>query len=575
MATLLELLDADIETETEAEDTSATAPPLLPHQVHHVQRLQAIWAERCFYLDTSPMGTGKTHVAANLLRAREFAHVFIICPLAVKSMWRRVLAQYGLVADAIITYEALRSKRGCRPAHGLLTRAETAASGGGGAAPPKRASSCAFSVTPHFKALVREGLCIVADECQRVKNRSAQQQALQALCREIVLARLPHAKFALLSGTPFDKRDQVLRLLQLAVVLHSSRMFTFHTAEGRMELQGAAEIIQCAAAIDATATAAVLEATPFVRANVTSVCYELYVHVIQGAVSSAMAPPTAAAPLRCVNGFYDVPPEDVAALQASIRALHSATKFNPDAEHAALADADWYAITKALQAIESAKVGMFVRLAREALAAHPSAKVVVALQFLQPIAHVAAALADFCPLVLTGASTTTRRDADIAAFQASSSERRLLVGNIAVLELGIDLDDTHGDFPRTAFASPGYAVMRVHQFTRRFHRVHTRSAATIAFVFGKCASIESSILNALRRKTEVLSDTLRTQVEHGMRFPGDYDVLIEDADGIAGGFDSAELLRHVGSGSGVVLLPCNYIRGGNSSETNVMPIETE
>ena len=516
------------------------APALLPHQVAHVGRLNAIWSERCFYLDTSPMGTGKTHAAAWLIRQRAFAHVIIVCPLAVKSMWTRVLALYGVKPDVVVTYETLRSKRGCQPAHGLLTRTDSAADAG-------KATS-AFTPTPRFQQLVREGVCLVADEFQRIKNRSAQQQAMQALCREVAQSARAGARIALLSGTPFDKREQVLRLLQLVIVIYNSRMYTFHAAQARLELHGAEEVVQCAQSIDADATRAVLERTPFSRSNMAAVCYELYVRVIQRAVTSCMAPPVATVELRCVNGFYDVPRADVDALQASIRALHSATKFDPETANVALADADWYAISRALHAIESAKVNMFVRLAKAQLDAHPCAKVVVALQYLEPIARVAAALAEFAPLVLTGAVTPARRDVDIAAFQAHDSAHRLIVGNLAVLELGIDLDDTHGGFPRTAFASPGYAVMRVHQFTRRFHRVHTRSPATVAFVFGKCASVESSILNALRRKTEVLSDTLQTQVAHGMRFPGDYDVFVEptddDADEAAA-FDTATILKHV------------------------------
>ena len=510
------------------EPTATTA--LLPHQVAHVNRLHAIWSERCFYLDTSPMGTGKTHAAAWMIRARGFAHVIVVCPLAVKSMWRRVLLQYGVIPTAILTYETLRSKRGCQPVHGLLLRTDSE-------------TGHVFAPTPLFRDYVRAGLCLVVDEFQRVKNQSAQQQAMQALCREIAQARLGQTKIALLSGTPFDKREQILRLLQLVIVIHSARMYTFHAADERLELNGAAEVIEYARTIDEAATAAVLNRTPFTRFSVVAACYDLYVHVIQNAVVSCMPPPAASHLLRCINGFYDVPEADVPALQTSIRALHCATRFDPDTEHVVLADADWYAISKALRGIELAKVGMFVRLAKHALDVNPRAKVVIALQFLDPIAAVAAALQAYAPLIVTGACALPKRDAHIGAFQAHDTTRRLLIGTLAVLELGIDLDDTHGEYPRYAFASPGYAVMRVHQFTRRFHRVHTQSDATVAFVFGKCAAIESSILNALRRKTQILSDTLSTQVLNGMRFPGDYDVYVEDDDRT--GFDTAKLLREI------------------------------
>ena len=525
-------VDEDVTDDVDMSVCAVDEPVLMPHQLAHVDRLRAIWAERSFYLDTSPMGTGKTHTTAWMMRARAFPNIIVVCPLSVKSMWRRVLQLYGLTPTLIVTYEALRSKRGCQPSHGLLTRTDSADAAA--------KYTCTFTPTPRFAELVREGLCLVADEFQRIKNRSAQQQAMQALCREITQSRLMTARIALLSGTPFDKREQVLRLLQLVVVVYNSRMSTFHSAQNRLELHGAEEVVNAALHIDAKATQNVLARTPFTPTNIAAVCYDLSVRVIQTGVTSCMAPPVHAVGLRCINGFYDVPTDDVVALQRSIAALHSATKFDPETAAVALADADWYAISKALRSIELAKIGMFIRLAKGVLDADSSAKVVVALQYLEPIARVGAALAAYTPLIVTGAVPPAKRDEAIAAFQAHSCTSRLLIGNLAVLELGIDLDDTHGAYPRTAFASPGYAVMRVHQFTRRFHRVHTRSDATVAFVFGKCASMESSILNALRRKTEVLSDTLQLQVANGMRFPGDYEVCIEgeDVDATSAGFET-------------------------------------
>ena len=112
-------------------------------------------------------------------------------------------------------------------------------------------------------------------------------------------------------------------------------------------------------------------------------------------------------------------------------------------------------------------------------------------------------------------------------FQVSSTEHRLLISNLKVASTGIDLDDKHGDYPRKCYASPNYIISDLHQLTRRFLRMDTKSTAVVRFVYGKCGRRETSILNALARKSTVLKETLPTQVENGVHFPGEYDEEVE------------------------------------------------
>ena len=265
-------------------------------------------------------------------------------------------------------------------------------------------------------------------------------------------------------------------------------------------------------------------------------CYQLYLAVLQHAVVSCMPPPPIPVAIDCANGYHVLTPAEAEDLEAGIRDLHRASRYDEGTDRIQAKEADWFAITNALERIEKAKVPLFARLATQALMREPTCKVVLGFNYRAPLDAVAEAMsaAGYDPLFLTGKMHREARTETIALFQKPNTTHRLLLGNLAVMEVGIDLDDTDGRFPRRAYASPNYLVMREHQFTRRFYRVNTRSAPSVTFVFGLCGKEELSILNALARKTRVLVETLMTQVAAGMRFPGQYTVKIEapEAEGL-------------------------------------------
>lgn len=143
-------------------------------------------------------------------------------------------------------------------------------------------------------------------------------------------------------------------------------------------------------------------------------------------------------------------------------------------------------ITRALQVIETGKIGLFARLALKELE-KPRQKVVLAVNYIETIVDLKAMLeaSGYSVLLLQGSMSHEQRYSALRSFQAPSNEYRVMVVNQSVASTGIDLDDKHGQFPRTCFVSPNFSTITAYQLGHRFHRMDTCSDAHVEFVYGK------------------------------------------------------------------------------------------
>jgi len=129
-----------------------------------------------------------------------------------------------------------------------------------------------------------------------------------------------------------------------------------------------------------------------------------------------------------------------------------------------------------------------------------------------------------------------QRETVLQLFSEPSLKHRLLLCNQGVASTGIDLDDKDGQFPRICLASPNYYSIKAFQLGHRFHRVDTKSDATVHFVFalrqGKTPSqcgdiVELKVLDALSRKSEVMRATCDMEMIPDIQFPGEHEEFLE------------------------------------------------
>jgi hypothetical protein len=569
----------DATTAAVAEKPPTHPVELLGHQGDHAQRLMATLDRFRFALDLSTPGAGKTFVATHIAKELGIKHVVVVAPLSILPKWKSMETEHGLPLRNAVSYCSLRSVTGKQPKHGLLRREDTfsntvvaeeqASAGAGGtttaAGEHQGQQSTKFFATEAWNTLVREGVLLVVDEIQNVKNVSSQFLSVKELIRSILADALGPSKVLLLSGTPIDKPEQVINLLRALGISTTRALGHFNPQTRRCEAKGfrqilrfvyenmpttipprsLASLIHTAEAVADTYEQYGYDVSTYSKRDFFgAVLYQLFKDVILKVIGSKMPPRASTNTVDKRNAFYLI--EDASMqrlLREGVSRLMNVVSFNEGTQQVTINHADrgmtFRGIARALQMIETAKISTFVRVARAALLGDPNKKVVVCLNYTDSILDVCTGLSEFNPLVVRGSTSERQRGEILAKFQKRDVKHRLLVGNLSCLSTGIDLDDKEGTFPRLALVSPNYSTITLHQLVYRFLRADTRSDAQVHFVFGRAYVSrdtklthmeELSVLNALAKKSGILRDVVRAVEDGGgdavtedIRYPGQYE----------------------------------------------------
>lgn len=492
---------------------------LREHQIPHIKRIKEIFSQHPVAFDMSTMGAGKTYTTSKLSLEMGFENVIIVCPVSVESKWKG-MSKYGVKIKDVFSYQSLRSVKNKTPKHGLLNRYDIEDE-------EFEITRTYFSPTEKLTKLCKEGLLFVIDEAQNIKNKNDQHLACQEIIKEIIRYS-PKSHVLLLSGTPIDKEEHSIYFMQAMGMIKSSRLYTYLREESRLLLYGAKELLDYINTNPENKTRLkdFLRINPWGSDNVVHICYLLFQYFVKPSISSAMPSP----PLKidCKNGYYTIKNvEDKKSLIKSIAELQTTVRFDEKRQTVDKSEG-FGSLVKILKKIELAKVNDMIRIAKLTLEDDPNCKVAIFVNYTESLYNLEDGLIAYKPLRLEGSVNKDKRQDLINKFQEPNVKRRVLIANLQVASTGIDLDDKTGDFPRYAFASPKYNILELHQLTRRFVRLDSKSIATFRFFYGSVGKKEMSILNALARKTDVMKDTLEGQVSEGIIFPGDYEDEFEE-----------------------------------------------
>jgi SNF2 family DNA or RNA helicase len=525
---------------------------LLPNQEEHVKNLTKILDKLPFALDFSMLGAGKTYTSSFLALQRKYKHVIVVCPVSVLSKWKHMEETYHLPMRHTMGYQSLRSVSYRQPSHGLLYRRDFKDTVH--VPHPYRVNETIetvvqkteFTVTKEFKVMVEEGLLLIFDEIQNIKNISSQFLAAQALIKEITLAKgaLIQAsqknesftsQVLLLSGSPIDKVEQAVHIFRLLGIMNENRISQYNIQTGATDWRGMNEIHDFCRYMNPK----LLEALPSKRywETLNDYSYRMFQHVFKHECSSSMIAPKSEVKLVKRNAYYNIDKEGEEIIQRGLGQLRTAAQWDGSTVHFVGATTEAFAsVTRSLQIIETGKIQLFVRLSKESLQANPKAKVVLAVNYSETVKDLFTELKEYSPLILTGSTSSNQRGIILEAFQNNESKYRLLICNQGVASTGIDLDDKEGSYPRIAFVSPNYSTITSYQLGHRFQRMDSKSDAYVNFVFAKrkgkakdqCQDIiELRVLDALSRKSQVMKETTTAQVKAGIVFPGDHEEWLE------------------------------------------------
>lgn len=506
-------------------------------QKPHVKRLIDILKKNFAAFDLSVMGAGKTYTATAIAREFDFERVIVVCPASVVSKWLH-MKKYGLKIVDAQSYEGLRSVRGKDPKHGLLHRYD-------------EGSKVYFQPTPKLEKLAEEGIFVIFDEAQRIKNKNAQWYACKAIAETILLSG-GMSRFILLSGTPIDKQEQAINMMKMMGFIRADKLAVYNRAMSTLSLYGAQELIEFCYRIDEDKTNQVLNQQTIDYENVENVCYKLFQEVIKPSITSAMPPPKIdKVHIDLKNAEYLVEGyEDDDIIHRSVTSVNDTfTKFNRKERYdpgesnpgenqklQELKDKKRQEVQRKIESIiynmrliEISKMNLFIKLARKRLEEDPNCKIALFVNYNTSIKRLVKGFEDYTPLVLDGSVDKEVRQDIIDKYQQPNLKHRVLIGNIRVCSSGIDLDDKNGKFPRYAYASPNLSILDLQQLPSRFLRMDTKSSTVFRFVYAKKYP-EIGLLGNLRKKAKVMKETLKQQVDAGVEFVGFLEMIDGDYD---------------------------------------------
>lgn len=546
-------------TQQELETKGGIFPIILrPEQMEHCDRLTECLVKSPFAFDFSMMGTGKTYVSSSLYENGpfNFEHLICVVPTSVRTKWQYMHTNHGVDIDVLVSYSELRSSRFHQPKHGLLIRHDYTRNFRRRNGTHRTINASRFEPTEHYLNRVNNGLLLVIDEIQNIKNTNDQLDACRALVQPILdrfgmemrgeLGPNPKkSRIILLSGSPMDKKSQVIHFYRCLGIMRSDKLRTYNPFTGAKHDAGISEIkhyfeqyfperyrIYCKNHFFASYD----HWGPTWDESVVDLerrCYSLFQLILKPELSSSMDPTTSQYKLELYNGFFRMANESLDLLHRGIEYLKRATNYNSNdgtIDYGNNGADTLRNIQRALVMIETSKIGLLTRLAREALTSNPHQKVVIAVNYTETVNDLMDNLQEFEPMRMTGDVTHKKRFEILERFQMPSGPPRggrLIIGNLTVLSTGIDLDDNNGNWPRLALVNPNYSAISLYQFGYRFHRAHTRSNSQVYFVFGDSEQTELPIIDSLARKGEVLKDTCDSQRVVGVQFPGNYPIYKE------------------------------------------------
>lgn len=466
-------------------------------QINHYRRILEIIKRWFIWLDKSPTGSGKTFVTLAIAKSCGF-QLLIVCPVIMESKWRELAELYNIPIVDIISFHRLAG-RSSKVDHPYLIKAEEG-----------------YEATLEYKELLQTPTLLVVDEAHLVKNvDSLRSEAVHGLIKELI--KHPNCRAGLLSATPFDKEshaDSLLRMLGLET--QEGYYYNPHTRFFGLTGMKRAFNICCRWDPEIRRTP-----IPARKADYDSFCYRLLNRVVLPRLSSRMPAPVLEYKHDIANGFYVIEPENISYLIEAKCRMQRGLRGGADADGNVFGYVDWSEITMALMMLEKAKVGIMSRLARKALLENPSCKVILAANYLETITTLEETLREFCPKTMIGSTSKEHRRQIVNTFQEPNLKSRLLIVNPTVGGMGIDLDDTHGGFPRWLFVMPSFRSLEIMQMLGRIYRSLTKSEPHSRLIYVLTYDEENRILSNLAKKSKILKEILDDCNEE-MLFPGEY-----------------------------------------------------
>jgi hypothetical protein len=286
-------------------------------------------------INASGTGSGKSYMTIAMALELNLP-LFIVCQKHIAGKWDRLCQSYGVSYHTIISYQSLA---GTSPKlnHPWLVRTDfktgipyqTPSDSTKATKESKPRVTTTYQVTEAFQRLVNQGILLVFDEFQHIKNPNITSRACHCLSRSVTLHADSASYLVAMSASPFDHEEHANMLLKLIGYIDSSTSRLYHRTKSPTKdvvLDGLQRLIDKARVIDPLATEAI-SLSNITQKNINTICYQLYLIIKQRIVLGIyeiILPPDVTATMR--NVFYHIDSKYASRLQSAIKELASSAR---------------------------------------------------------------------------------------------------------------------------------------------------------------------------------------------------------------------------------------------------------
>lgn len=429
---------------------------LRPWQKDHVERMKELLADHLALGDTSKCGLGKT-VCSSYITAEFNYPALVICPNGLQSKWRKHLETENVKIVDILNYEKLRGSRG-KISHPWLEISRN------------ESGKSEFEASAKLKRYINDGVFVIIDECQRVRNSKAlQSRAVFAITRAVINSP---SRIILISNTPCNIIDNAESMLRLTAIVRAKKMYNYDQTLKRYiyDSFGLDELIYYAYTINSSQTDLLVAShPPTSKSRIQNLIYKLYIKIIKPKLIISMAEPTEMEHKSLFyNRFYKLDPESVELLEKGYSLIKS---YKKDGKNISLG-------MKGIGFVEKAKLNRLVEEINIIIQEKPRTKIIVGMCRKANMYALQGRLKKYNVFVANSDNPKERSEI-VKAFQANNDVCQILISSSQVCGTGRDLDDLYGDRPRQIFIMPTYNYIDDYQLSNRACRLATTKSSSI------------------------------------------------------------------------------------------------
>jgi hypothetical protein len=323
-------------------------------QPRHLSVILSILDKFGFVLNNSALSSGKSYISMAVfkeLKAKtKIKHIIYIGTLTMIEEIKELFEEFNVPTDYLYTFQSLRSIKNKQPKHGFLTRHGDDDKNG----------DIYFKVTDKLRKIIKEGVLLIVDEIQYVRNDDSLQCIALAEIEKAIIENKGRSKVMELSGLLGGKGEYYLNMLNRFRIIKNSKLSITYKETGVTQLLGAQELVDFCIQLDPILTENMLKEKPFKAKNVPEVCFDLYTEIVQNYISDSMPPPKSSVNIDCKNGYYNLSDKDLAYLNKAIGNLDKASGYNSNTGDINPKNTCWSMVTKSLRHIEISKINIFI-----------------------------------------------------------------------------------------------------------------------------------------------------------------------------------------------------------------------